>query len=763
MTEGEDAPGLPPPSGDATSIRRKHPCVLCQSRKVKCDRNNPCANCTKARVECVSTSILPPKRRKKRFPEAELLARLRRYEAHLRNYGADIDAINQEEMPPPLIKSVAPSEEDFSQITAGCRSLSVRKAMGNTERYADRYGMPPFQEFHHNINSNFWSGVNDAFQDVEEILRGSSEDEDYENPIKETYDNIYTDSSDLLFGPKKDLDITLLHPSPVHIFQLWQAFLDNVNPLLKMIHTPTVQQQLLDATSELSNVSKSMHVLMFGIYCMAATSMSEEEIRTIFGQEKEDLLKQCQGGAQQALLQAGFLRTSDLMVLQGYVLYLLSNFNQTVDPRVLFCWSGIAVRIAQTMGLNFDGTHYSLSPFETEMRRRVWWQIIFMDARVGELAGNHPNVAQHLKNYHLPLNVNDSDLYPGMKDFPTEHAGGTEMIFVRPRCEITKFSLGISPDGMSLGGPARVDDSTLDAFSAHILEKYIKYCDTHIPIHVLARLNTVSNLSKLRFKKAMHPHKSISHLEAASRPDQEALFLHALQMVESYYQMTSTKSLERYLWHVYKHAPFPAHIYVLGALRNRKHDDTSERAWKALEGHFEGKFGVSHFQWKTKANIWKSPLHRAVSNLTIKAWEAREAALEPYGQPLETPRFIAQMRADLAAVRKSTPTSSSATQSEPSPPSQMCDIDMGIGGFGGSGQPNDPFAWINQPSDGMMDQALVFEQTTMGTATNDSNWMWNDWSQITPGTGTGPLEGMGMMGMSIGDPDPLGIERKYNS
>lgn len=87
----------PPPRGgspDASHNRRKHPCVLCQQRKVKCDRNEPCNNCTRARVECISPSTLPPKRRKKRFPEAELLARLRKYEDHLRGYGADIDAIN---------------------------------------------------------------------------------------------------------------------------------------------------------------------------------------------------------------------------------------------------------------------------------------------------------------------------------------------------------------------------------------------------------------------------------------------------------------------------------------------------------------------------------------------------------------------------------------------------------------------------------------------------------------------------------------------
>lgn len=78
---------------------RKHPCLLCQQRKVRCDRNEPCSNCVKAGVsKCEAAPQYPPRKRKKRFPEAELLARLRRYERHLKNYGADIDAINREDL-----------------------------------------------------------------------------------------------------------------------------------------------------------------------------------------------------------------------------------------------------------------------------------------------------------------------------------------------------------------------------------------------------------------------------------------------------------------------------------------------------------------------------------------------------------------------------------------------------------------------------------------------------------------------------------------
>jgi hypothetical protein len=99
QTPSTNAAETPKQSATPAAPPRKHPCLLCQQRKVRCDRNEPCSNCVKAGVaKCEAAPQYPPRKRKKRFPEAELLARLRRYERHLKNYGADIDAINREDM-----------------------------------------------------------------------------------------------------------------------------------------------------------------------------------------------------------------------------------------------------------------------------------------------------------------------------------------------------------------------------------------------------------------------------------------------------------------------------------------------------------------------------------------------------------------------------------------------------------------------------------------------------------------------------------------
>jgi hypothetical protein len=197
------------------------------------------------------------------------------------------------------------------------------------------------------------------------------------------------------------------------------------------------------------------------------------------------------------------------------------------------------------MGLNFDGTSYGLPPFETEMRRRLWWQIIFLDSRVGELAGCPPSMLQHLRTTRIPLNVNDSDLFPGMREPPVEHTGITEMIHVLPRCEIIKLYLEAKLT--NIPARVRIPDSQIDEFEAFIEEKYLKWCDDSVPWHVLAKLATKSALAKVRLGNhkdyLLAGEKLTVGMDIALK---EKMVVCCLVMQENFFLMTSTKSLERF-------------------------------------------------------------------------------------------------------------------------------------------------------------------------------------------------------------------------
>lgn len=117
--------------------------------------------------------------------------------------------------------------------------------------------------------------------------------------------------------------VTNLHPSGVQIFQLWQIYLENVNPLLKVTHTPTIQGSLIEAAANPAKIAKPLEALMFSIYFIAVISMTESEVRETFQEDKNRLLSKYHHGTQQALINAGFMRSPDLVVLQAYVIYLV--------------------------------------------------------------------------------------------------------------------------------------------------------------------------------------------------------------------------------------------------------------------------------------------------------------------------------------------------------------------------------------------------------------------------------------------------------
>jgi len=108
------------------------------------------------------------------------------------------------------------------------------------------------------------------------------------------------------------------------IFRLWQIYLDNVNPLLKVTHTPTLQGRIIVAASNVASIKPTLAALMFSIYCVSILSLVECECRAMFGSPREHLLMRYQFGCEQALLNCGFLRSSDRGCLTALYLYLVS-------------------------------------------------------------------------------------------------------------------------------------------------------------------------------------------------------------------------------------------------------------------------------------------------------------------------------------------------------------------------------------------------------------------------------------------------------
>jgi hypothetical protein len=145
--------------------------------------------------------------------------------------------------------------------------------------------------------------------------------------IKHAWDIMYQSESNdhLLFGsPKTNFHLAALHPEQIQMFRLWQIYLENVNPLLKVTHTPTLQARIIDAARNVENISPTLEALIFSIYCVSVLSLAEDECRTSFGSPRKDLLESYQFACQQALLNCKAWRSDDRDCLTALYLYLVS-------------------------------------------------------------------------------------------------------------------------------------------------------------------------------------------------------------------------------------------------------------------------------------------------------------------------------------------------------------------------------------------------------------------------------------------------------
>lgn len=218
-------------------------------------------------------------------------------------------------------------------------------------------------------------------------------------------------------------DLSSCHPMPEVSAKLWWVFKDRVDCMLKTLHVPTADKLMVQ-----NSFNKNEECLVFAIYLSAVTSLSEEECYHQLQQNRQYLVNLYQDALNQALMNADFLRTTNTQVLQALLLMLNVTKGRT-DPQLFYILVGVAIRIAQRMGLHRDGSITGLDPFDTEINRRLFWQIPPLDGFAGQFAGTGSGIDMMSWDTKTALNVNDTDLWPGMPEPPIERKGATEMLF----------------------------------------------------------------------------------------------------------------------------------------------------------------------------------------------------------------------------------------------------------------------------------------------------------------------------------------------
>ncbi|KAJ0117153.1 C6 zinc finger domain-containing protein [Diaporthe amygdali] len=622
-------------AGTNANVPQKPPrilaCVLCQHRKIKCDRNFPCANCVKANVTCTPSTPAPA--RKRRRPNQDLQERLARCEELLKEY-----ASAKPPSPSPA-NSPEPKRAKLERPPEFTDPAAKWKPAG---QLIEEDGGLRFME------SRVLGTVYDELRSMRKLVDEEIQCDDATPAPLDEYSNSPDDNSELIFGAETpSTNPEDLTPSPSHIVRLWQIYLDRCNPLTKVIHVPTIQPYLLEATGTSPNLPKNVEALLFSIYTLAVVSMTKDECEEVLGIPREKALAKFSAGLRSCMIRLGFLKTHDLFTLQALVIYLIS-LQGRYNRHASWILNGVVIRIAQKMGLHRDGELLGLKPFETEMRRRLWWQIIMLDSKYAILSGLSHTLLPRGWDTKEPKNISDADLLPSATEPIQDQEGPTDMILVLAVFKIAK-NLIQAPDIEAI---LILDE--LECKTAPQSEKIEQYRN------VVRRLQedfeelferysspTAGDLHKLARQIGDHIMSKLCPLIKASAEGREQngevsdqssnTFRVAVDSTSHAVEQHKIANYPAWDWFHRLHFQLDIFAYLVGQLTHRTEGRLVDHAWEIVENVY--KYYPEFYDISQR-------VYHQLAYFLFKAWRRREEVLRKrLGHAPEVPYCVQKLRA----------------------------------------------------------------------------------------------------------------------
>ena len=633
----------------ATALNSRS-CVTCRKRKVKCDKRHPCSNCNRAAIECVFPGPGRAPRRSRKPPDTELLARLRRLEGVVQSLGKGIDEngetiIEHVENDPTSPQAAQPNgivkikEEEKCGMLGVHEPTRIPETRNNdkgTDGMVKEFGRLVVEDGRSRYVSNkFWSSLSDEVAEMQDILDDPTDEED-DYPSPGSGSSASANHQGFIFSFSSTvLSLRNFHPAREQIPVYWNIYKTNIDPVIKLLHIPSHERMISKASLDLDNVSKPLEVFMFAIYYAAVTSLSPDDCIVHLGLEKQAALRKYRFAVEQALSRTGFLGTQDFVVLQSMLLFLVC-VRRSDDTRYVWTITGLLIRLAQAQGCHRDGQQFRLSPYETEMRRRLWWQICKLDVRASEDQGVDPSIIEQNFDTKFPLNINDEDISPTTKETPIEHEGATEMTFdlIRFSVSTTVRRLSYAPPGQgpcrtkSMGLSLEDKEHIIDELHQYLDQKYLRHLDTTIPLHWVAA--TVGRLIMAKMWLIVHhPLSRIDQGAELSKDVKDRLFLTSVEVIEFSHLLETEKTTLKWGWLFRTYVQWHALAFALSQLCTRTVGPAVDKAWMVIEGVFDDWGGaVSSSQ---RGMLWK-PLRK----LMAKARAARSQGLQKQAQfPLD--------------------------------------------------------------------------------------------------------------------------------
>ncbi|KAH8882003.1 hypothetical protein GQ53DRAFT_886358 [Thozetella sp. PMI_491] len=368
-------------------------CELCRDRKVKCDKLDPCTNCMSAGVACVPVQRLRlPRGRHVHHSAAvdqDLKRRIRRLEA--------------------LISDASPAGDSPTE------SIHIE----GTSRYFTSVGRsgPQAPSGPHN-RALLLERPDDFWVDLAQEVRVFLQEPEPTDPSREGRElgilGLSILSGHAITSPSLNYAQSAASSDSWLESGLCQVYLQQVDPIIKILHRPSLEKLMLHDGSYLGypDAHASLAALKAAVMYSAAGSMTEDRCQALFAIDKPTLMNGCRARCEAAIERSGLLTTRDITVLQAFVLYLVGRRTEE-RSRAVWTLLALAVRVAKALSLHLDPeiTGRPETFFAQEMRRRLWLTICLLDVQASFGQTSQPLISteEAIASAKLPSHINDAD------------------------------------------------------------------------------------------------------------------------------------------------------------------------------------------------------------------------------------------------------------------------------------------------------------------------------------------------------------------
>ncbi|KAF4968338.1 hypothetical protein FSARC_4284 [Fusarium sarcochroum] len=235
----------------------------------------------------------------------------------------------------------------------------------------------------------------------------------------------------------------------VAVENLIDAFFVFYHPTFPIVHEPTFRAQYA-GTLACANKGhwNTLANIIAALGSFASSNVADATDLPIFQAAQKSLF-------------SNYLEVGNLTLIQAFGL--ASTYMQKRNkPNTGFNYAGLAIRLAIGLGLHKDLEGNSLSPLQTETRRRIWWCLCVLDVGATITYGRPLNWPQAGVETMFPVNIHEKSLTHDSDSYPPEVDGITTYTYLRVQSAYHLNTMTIYNRLITSPFPSATDLITLD-------------------------------------------------------------------------------------------------------------------------------------------------------------------------------------------------------------------------------------------------------------------------------------------------------------